>query len=213
MANCGIILAIIVVLAFLLLFWWVLQLDAEDDTCNTPKIPKQDPNYCKAITDCMTKFAQLEHEIDTLFRSYIIEYHCSCRDADNTFERIMHLCEKLGDYIAIPLGRQVGDKYATGRKRVCQQLREIVDNPNHTIVEGPTQNISGIPALLSNTGLARNFIETIEQDRYKLVLRMLDAHRKGDSLGTMVAYDSLKEKTDLYVESVMTSTYKYQLKI
>lgn len=227
MANCGFALALIFVLAFLLFLWWIFQIDDDSffpelDGCGNsngycfrglpfPDIvtTQEDNNDTRVIRDSLDRFSLAEHEIDTLCRSYIIEHLCSCQDAVNTYERIEYLCDKLGDYLATSYGRDAGDRYASLKKECCIQLKKCIEyqNEDSTIwIEREAE----IAQLLStcNPCLSKEFIESIRRDHCALLMKMVNAHTEKNNLAAIVIYDSLREKTDTYVESVVSATLR-----
>lgn len=232
MLGCGFILAVILILAFILLLWWVLNLDNEDnfiayDECGNPKkvlastdnitqINIDDNPNKKLIKGCLEKFSQAEHEIDTLTRSYVIEKLCSCSDAEHTYERIEHLCNKLGDYIAVCYGREVGNKYTELKKSCVAEMKNYVQYKcGYSSSQYDNQQTWGYnekeaAQLLSkhNKCISGTFLENIKRDHCTLVMQMIDAHSRQDNITAMVSYNSLTEKTDAYVENIMDATVR-----
>lgn len=220
MNSCGLILAIILILVFLFFLWLIFRLDCEDnlvsyDGCGNP-IPihevvvtpvVNEPPLSKLIKACLDKFSQAEHEIDTLCRSYIIECLCSCQDAENTYDRIQHLCDKLGECLALCYGRDVGYKYAQLKKACCGQLKSCVTQ-NSSYMDTWVQYEEEIAHLLAtcNPCLSKDFLQNIRKDHCYLVAKMYQAHYDKNNLEAMVVYDSLKEKTDSYVENIVSAT-------
>ena len=220
MANCGFILAIIVILAFLFFLWLIFRLDDESnlpgyDDCGNPVIQHEviitpaviDDSSCKVIKACLDKFAQAEHEIDTLSRSYIIERLCSCQDAENTYDRIEHLCDKLGDCLTVCYGRDVGKRYTQLKKACCGQLKSCL-NQNSGYMNTWIRHEAETAELLAgcNSCLSKDFLENIRKEHCQLIVKMYQAHYDKNNLAAMVVYDSLKEKTDSYVENVTSAT-------
>lgn len=225
MDNCGVILAIIIILAFLFFLWSVFQLDGDSgvyyyDSCGNPINPTQAspeitivetiraPEVSNVIKACLAKFAQAEHELDSLCRSYIIEHRCSCQDADNTYERIQALCRKLGDCLALLYGQEVGDRYAELRKSCYNELKKCVTNSEKTVrwIYYETK----IAELLAsnNSCLSKKLLEEVRKDHCNLTLKMIETHNNGNNLEAMILYDSIKEKTDIYVENVVSATLR-----
>ncbi len=229
MSNCGFILAIIVVLAFLFFLWLVFHCDDDNsliglDNCGNPLviptphevvitptettvIDDSDEPSRKVMKACLDKFGQAEHEIDTLSRSYIIERLCSCQDAENTYDRINYLCDKLGDYLTVCYGRDVGKKYTQLKKACCGQLKSCLDQ-NDGYMSLWLRREAEIAELLAscNSCLSKDFLENIRKEHCQLIVKMYQAHSEKNNLAAMVVYDSLKEKTDSYVENVITAT-------
>lgn len=227
MGNCGFLFAIIAIIVILFFLWCIWQLDSEPcdlgvvcyDNCgnNVPYNPqiiiseKTDcpkNNLCDKVTKaCLDKFAQYEHEIDTLYRSYIIEQLCSCQSACDTYARIEALCDKIGDCLAHCYDRNIGDQYTQLKKACCQQLKNCLsEEVDWSAYERQIAN------LLSdcNPHCSRSFLENIRREHCDLTQKMLAAYTEKNDFTAMVLYDSIKEKTDVYVENVTASTLRYK---
>ena len=226
MTNGGLILAIILILVFLFFLWLVFRCDDDNsliglDSCGNPIaqqqvviIPTEKPiiDDCdKALLSvtkaCLDKFAQAEHEIDTLSRSYVIEHLCSCQDAENTYERIQHLCDKLGDYLTVCYNRDVGKRYAQLKKGCCKYLKSCLSQ-SEDYIDSWIRYETEIADLLAscNSCLSKEFIENIRKEHCHQFVKMYQAHSNNNHAAAMVIYDSLIEKTDTYVENVVTAT-------
>ena len=229
MANCGFILAIIVILAFLFFLWLVFHCDDDNsvigyDACGNPIVTStshevvitptettviydNDEPSRKLMKACLDKFGQSEREIDTLSRSYIIERLCSCQDAENTYERINHLCDKLGDYLTVCYNRDVGRKYAQLKKACCDQLKSCLDQNDNSMTSW-LQREAEMAQLLANSNpcLSKEFLENIRKEHCQLTVRMYKAHVDKNNMAAAVVYDSLIEKTDSYVENIISAT-------
>jgi hypothetical protein len=169
---------------------------------------QEDEDRKKIIKECLDKFAQAEYEIDTLLRSYIIERLCSCQDdADNTYGRIVTLCERIGDSLSVCYGQSVGQQYITLKKFCCAQLKRSLDGENvdNTVWIQHDEKIGSLLAS-NNNCLSKNFLENNRREHCNLLIRMLSAYLEKNNLAAMIAYDSLKTKTDSYVESVIRAT-------
>lgn len=171
---------------------------------------QEDEDRKKIIKECLDKFAQAEYEIDTLLRSYIIERLCSCQDdADNTYGRIVTLCERIGDSLSVCYGQSVGQQYITLKKFCCAQLKRSLDGENvdNTVWIQHDEKIGSLLAS-NNNCLSKNFLENNRREHCNLLIRMLSAYLEKNNLAAMIAYDSLKTKTDSYVESVIRATLR-----
>jgi len=229
MVNGGIILVMIVILVFLFFLWWfflsgnnnflgqssrhsskVSQNNPNVQTETGATVNQEDEDRKKIIKECLDKFAQAEYEIDTLLRSYIIERLCSCQDdADNTYGRIVTLCERIGDSLSVCYGQSVGQQYVALKKFCCAQLKRTLDGEN---VDNAVwvQHDEKIGSLLAsnNNCFPKNFLENNRREHCNLLIRMLTAYLEKNNLAAMIAYDSLKTKTDSYVESVIRVTLR-----
>lgn len=223
MAECGFLLAIVIILLFFLFLWLIHILDYNDirhgfDECGnkinvtetiiTRSNPSPDRKLCY---ECLIKFSQAEREIDTLCRSYIIERLCACEDASSTYDRIIHLCTKLGDYLAVCYGRTIGDKYAAAKKAVCQEMKNYIDecgnNEQYNTDNWERYECQCASVLAGyNSCLSEEFLINLKRDHCYLMAQMINAHLQKNSVSAMVTYNSLQEKTDAFVENIISAT-------
>lgn len=221
MDQCRILWLVIAIFLFILFFWWVFQINNDDsyDQCGCLKTTSGDvtmtilPNGGSGVfnnnnNECLIRFAQIEHEIDTLCRSYIVERKCGCQEAKNTFERIEHLCGELGKCVSQCYGREVGESYAKCKRACCHHLKLCLDSNSITYQEKWEKEDVELAGLLTshNKNLSKNFLERVRREHCHELVKMIQASLDGNDTTFMLAYDSLISKTDTFTEKVVTGT-------
>lgn len=217
-------LGVIVIIVLLLVFITLLAVAfrGDDGSVNKfyPKCPyqpkttseqvisraiRQDPKI-KMVRLSIEKYCTIEHEIDTLTRSYTIERLCECDDAGATYERIISLCDKIADCLSIVIEVDQARRYAQGRKQcliaTCQlidQCRQITPKASQ---EWYTAERYSCAIIAQSLGVSKEYLETIRVDHCNLTVQMIESQVKKNSLGSIIAYNHACEKTDLYLETI-----------
>lgn len=217
MDQCRIIWLIIAIFLFILFFWWVFQINNDDnyDQCGCLKTGNNSSVTMTVLpinsihnNECLIKFAQIEHEIDTLCRSYIVERKCGCQEAKNTYERIEYLCQELGKCISRCYGQEVGEAYAKCKRECCNHLKSCLNLNNIAQQEKWEKEDVELANILTkhNRNLSKNLLEKVRREHCHELIKMIQASLDGNDTTFMLAYDALISKTYTFTEKVVTGT-------
>jgi hypothetical protein len=214
MNGCALIWIIVLLVILFFFFWWVFYLDNKSygndclDDCGNCKAREtiiKSPKEDKFLKICIIKISQIEHELDALCRSYIIEKVNGASDPEITYQRIEYLCEKLGDYISHCFGHEAGSKYVYLKKECYSYLKRGCHGYSHGVDPEWSRKEEEIVDLLCrhNKYLSREYLRENRQAHAHHLVEMQSHLYQHDDLQAMVSYDALKESTDRYVDSLI----------
>lgn len=174
----NILIVILIILIILFIFWILFS------KTNTPS---------SFTTSSFNKISQSERELDSLIRTYIIEDHCFSPTKEVTFDHMLNLCDKIGNYLS---------SYSSSSKDYVKERKAGLYSLRESNFESWYEH--EIKATQILTGKIPHDYAGLQEEYCRLVSDLSTAHAQNNVTKTIILYDFIKQKKDDYLESILS---------